>query len=264
MVLQVKPRSIYVSASPPVGTGRRCQAKLASFLIRECENSSEWTKQGFKSCLCLTLHPETLSLPLHARKMPNQPQICCNVIVSQFWGIKKLDKWKEPFLQCQCITELQHTRLTRQTENPGCPRTVLSPLLPPRRHPTRLCASPALPRVMQRQRPGVLSRGSAGRSLSHFPASPQHPVARHGSGAACSGLRMGLRQPCWGALSSWFVCLVCLLCRTKETPLNSHISYHFHMFKSIPPPFRWVLKPPCGWQFLEEDRSFPKAELNLK
>lgn len=49
-----------------------------------------------------------------------------------------------------------------------------------------------------------------------------------------------------------------------SAPLNSHIYYHFHMFKSIPPPFRGVLKPPCGWQFLEEDRSFPKARLNLK
>lgn len=150
---------------------------------------------------------------------------------------------------------------------------VPSASFPKASHWHRPCASPcpAMSDAEEQKDGGGSTPGcSAGsRQVSasvsgHLPASSQRPLAQHGSGAAGSGLCVGPRQPCWGALSSRFVCLACLLCGTKETPLNSHISYHFNMFKSIPPPFRWVLKPPGGWQFLEEDRSLPKAELNLK
>lgn len=109
--------------------------------------------------------------------------------------------------------------------------------------------------------PTQLSETKTWRILSQTSA----PDTWQSSDAACSaGLRMGFQQPCREALSACFVCLVCLHCGAEETPLNSHIYYRFNMFKSIPPPFRWVLKPPCGWQFLEEDRSLPKAKLNLK
>lgn len=123
---------------------------------------------------------------------------------------------------------------------PSCPPFCY---LPKASHQHRLSPPTSLRQYTQEQDQGQ----GAGSWVRKIPASTlclissqrqRHLQPRWGSNAACCGLMDLLLQPCQEELRTCFPCCLCLLCGAQETSFNSHIYYHFNMFKSIPPPFR--------------------------